>query len=91
MNLDFQDLRRSIDLSALHFPVYLLEWDGATKLHTRDTLRAECGETNLFDPAEWGTWTRLHGSLDSVLDFMDTEPGDRSIWQCDNCTIQRIR
>ena len=69
-------------------PLFLCEWDGGslTEVHTRDSLKSQYGDTNLYDPLDiedgghlWIKWTNgisrytsmaTMDSFDEVLDDM---------------------
>jgi len=89
-------------------PLFLCEWDGGslTEVHTRESLKSQYGDTNLYDPLDvedgghlWIKWTDgksvwpSMGTFDEVLDDMcSTLLADRSVdYTCDNMRIARIR
>ena len=69
-------------------PLFLCEWDGGslTEVHTRDSLKSQYGDTNLYEPLDiedgghsWIKWTNgisrytsmaTMDSFDEVLDDM---------------------
>ena len=69
-------------------PLFLCEWDGGslTEVHTRESLKSQYGDTNLYDPLDvedgghlWIKWTdgisrytsmATMDSFDEVLDDM---------------------
>ena len=89
-------------------PLFLCEWDGGslTEVHTRDSLKSQYGDTNLYDPLDieggghlWVRWkdnASVYPSIatfDEVLDEMcSTFFADRTTdYTCDNMKIARIR
>ena len=89
-------------------PLFLCEWDGGslTEVHTRESLKSQYGDTNLYDPLDveggghlWIKWKNNESdypsipTFEEVLDEMcSTLLADRSVdYTCDNMKIVRIR
>ena len=87
-------------------PLFLCEWDGGslTEVHTRESLKSQYGDTNLYEPYEGGKhlWIRWKDNasvypsiptFEEVLDEMcSTFFADRSVdYTCENMKIVRIR
>ena len=76
-----------IDLTHERGPLYLCAWEQPfVEIHNRDTLGACYADVIANADLDWGI-----GTLADVLRYMDTEPDDRTIYCCDNMTIQRIK
>ena len=93
------------------YKLFLCEWDGGsigglTEVHTRDSLKSQYGDTNLYDPLDiedgghlWIKWTNgksvypSMATFDEVLDDMCLSMlADRTTdYSCDNMKIARIR
>jgi hypothetical protein len=89
-------------------PLFLCEWDGGslTEVHTRDSLKSQYGDTNLYEPLDiedgghlWIKWTNgksrytSMATFDEVLDDMclSTRADRTTDYTCDNMKIARIR
>lgn len=77
-------------------PVFLCTWESGetVEIHTRETLRQDYGETNLFDPNDnaWAWEIQELMTFEALLDHLESEPLDKGrTFHNDNMTIQRIR
>ena len=86
-----------IDLTGHKGPLYLCDWDSGefTEIHTPETLRAKYQDSGLFESG--GNWStdnylvQVSGDFVDLLQYMDDEPDDRTMFRSHNMTIQRIR
>ena len=77
-----------IDLSNLDEPIFLCDWNGheIVELHTKESLKAKYGSTNLYDDEEDFIFSEVGMTFEEYLDYMSSG----SYHHFDNMRIERI-
>ena len=78
-----------IDLSNSNEPIFLCSWnyDEIVELHTKQSLKAKYGATNLYDDEEFCySFPHLNMTFEEFLDYLSKG----SHYHLDNMTVERI-